>query len=723
MFQRIIILISFFASLGAFAQNKLSVSTKHLLRDIGYSPAFNKNTTLPAHVASQYGMYYKNGEYHAGALVWFDKLLFSKSDFTSRGIVVSTIVGDVATFRIPLSQLSFVINHPAIKYIEAGETVEPDLNRSLATTKANKVHAGLGGLSRAYTGKGVVIAVIDWGFDYTHPVFYDTSLTQLRIVKAWDQNKLSGPPPEGYTFGTEYKGMQELLAAKEDTLYVFGPGSHGTHVAGIAGGSGAGLPYKGIAPESELIFISLLRETPSLIDAFNYVAEYAASVEKPFVVNMSFGNHLGPHDGTLLEQKAMDMLAGNGRVFVGSAGNNGDIAFHVKGTFADSTDTVKTVVNFGNVPDMFGQVLSMWSSQNSSFSVKMMAVNSANETVFETPYYHSYNEPNVVDTFTFSSADSMIVRVTAVAKSPLNDRANIRLEVRKLSALRLVLCITSNTGGEVHAWNNIRLNNRVTNWGTAFTANYPGAIAGDVSYGLGDPAGNGLSVITVASHTQDIYNAQDSIISFAALSTFSSQGPTIDGRVKPDISGPGQNVVSSVNSFDPANASATIKVNFNGKDYPFAAYSGTSMSGPAVAGVVALMLEVNKFLSAAEIKNILKQTARLDIRTGNIPPEGSVSWGWGKVDALAAVLAAEAYTSVKEVRINPDDVKLYPNPAKSHMNIEGMQPVKVTVYDILGNTIMVSDKTTIDISSLSKGVYLIRMDANNETVIKKLWVE
>jgi minor extracellular serine protease Vpr len=722
MFQRIIIFLSFFASIDAFAQNKLSVSTKNLLRDISYDA--QTSIHLDNRVVASYGIQQNNGEYYAAALVWFDKALFDKEAFTQKGIIISTIIGDIATFRIPLSQLSFVINHPAIKYIEAGETVEPDLNRSLATTKANKVHDGLGGLSRAYTGKGVVIAVIDWGFDYTHPVFYDTSLTQLRIVKAWDQNKLSGPPPAGYTFGTEYKGMQELLAAQEDTLYVFGPGSHGTHVAGIAGGSGAGLQYKGIAPESELIFISLLRETPSLIDAFNYVADYAASVEKPFVINMSFGNHLGPHDGTLLEQKAMDMMAGKGKVFVGSAGNNGDIAFHVKGTFADSTDTLKTVVNFGSVPDMFGQVLSMWSSPNTNFSVKLMAVAANNETVFETPYYHSYNEPNVVDTFTFSSADSMIVRVTAVAKSPLNDRANIRLEVRRLSALRLVLCITSNTGGEVHAWNNIRLNNRVTNWGTAFTANYPGAVAGDVSYGLGDPAGNGLSVITVASHTQDIYNTQDSIISFATLSTFSSKGPTIDGRVKPDISGPGQNVVSSVNSFDPANASATIKVNYNGKDYPFAAYSGTSMSGPAVAGVVALMLEVNKFLTAAEIKNILKQTARLDIRTGNIPPEGSVSWGWGKVDALAAVLAAESYTSVKELRINPQDVVLYPNPAHSIVTVTGMVADEMKLYHIDGQMIQhTSQQQTLDIAGLPVGIYLVKIISSNEVVIKKLLIE
>jgi hypothetical protein len=141
MFQRIIIFLSFFASIDAFAQNKLSVSTKNLLRDISYDA--QTSIHLDNRVVASYGIQQNNGEYYAAALVWFDKALFDKEAFTQKGIIISTIIGDIATFRIPLSQLSFVINHPAIKYIEAGETVEPDLNRSLATTKANKVHDGL----------------------------------------------------------------------------------------------------------------------------------------------------------------------------------------------------------------------------------------------------------------------------------------------------------------------------------------------------------------------------------------------------------------------------------------------------------------------------------------------------------------------------------------------------------------------------------------------------
>src|SRR5690606_28301109 len=150
-----------------------------------------------------------------------------------------------------------------------------------------------------------IIAVIDWGFDYTHPTFYDSTLTDLRLVRAWDQNKLSGPAPEGFSFGTEYKGKDELLAAGDDTLYVFGPGSHGTHVAGIAGGTGGGSVHVGAAPEAELIFISLRRDAPSFTDALQYVTNYAESVNKPYVINMSFGSHLGPHDGSYLKNVAI----------------------------------------------------------------------------------------------------------------------------------------------------------------------------------------------------------------------------------------------------------------------------------------------------------------------------------------------------------------------------------------------------------------------------------
>jgi subtilisin family serine protease len=123
-----------------------------------------------------------------------------------------------------------------------------------------------------------------------------------------------------------------------------------------------------------------------------------------------------------------------------------------------------------------------------------------------------------------------------------------------------------------------------------------------------------------------------------ALSTFSSRGPGIGSAdfplLKPDISAPGEAVRSSY----PTNNNA------------YATLSGTSMACPAVAGVTALVMSANPSLNPEQIRDILTSTAWQDLS----PPKGGlttcsgVNWdsfpsyhyGWGRVDALAAVLAA-----------------------------------------------------------------------------------
>jgi minor extracellular serine protease Vpr len=707
---------------AAIAQQHISPMGRMLLREPGITDVLAKNGMLENELAERYALLYKNNAYHVRASLWINPVKFNSSSLSTLGVHYNKITKDIYTLTIPLAVLAEVAAIDGVKYLDVNEHSEPDLSRAIVNTRAREVHQGGGQLLQAYRGEGVIIAIIDWGYDYTHPVFYDTSLTYLRISRAWDQNKLSGPHPAGYDFGAEYIGMDALLQAQQDTLYVFGPSSHGTHVGGIAGGSGGGTRSVGHAPDAELIFISLRRDAPSFLDAIKYISDYADSVGKPFVVNMSFGNHIGPHDGTSLENKGIDEMAGRGKIFVGSAGNNGDNNFHLMAQLDTPQDTVKTVVNFANLNDQFGQLLSMWGSPNSDFSVKMVMADINNQIIFESNMYHSKGSRFATDTLTFGSSDTLIVRLEATEKSPLNDRPNIRMEVRRLSNLKMVLYITSASGSEVHVWNVVRLNPRATNWGVALSNNFPGAVAGNIEFGVGVPAGVGREVITVASHLLDLTNAQDSIISFGPISTFSSRGPTLDKRNKPDISGPGQGINSAVNSFDPNYNNAISTVIFNGKKYPFAALSGTSMSGPAVAGIVALMLQVNQFLTAQEIKEILQNTARLDEQTGQIGPGGSLTWGRGKVDALAAVLAAQAFTNVKEVKFNPDIVKIYPNPATHYIKVEGMDWITCNIYQYSGQLMLTTANTNneINLDQLAEGNYLVELSNGDFFVYKRL---
>jgi subtilisin family serine protease len=113
----------------------------------------------------------------------------------------------------------------------------------------------------------------------------------------------------------------------------------------------------------------------------------------------------------------------------------------------------------------------------------------------------------------------------------------------------------------------------------------------------------------------------------------SSQGPTRDGRNKPDVAAPGTDIVAA-NGFAPDGA-------------PFVAMTGTSMASPFVAGVAGLMLSANRTLTAAQIAGIVQSTAA--------PLPGSTfTWrndaGFGVIDPEACLREATRIGKHKEVR-------------------------------------------------------------------------
>ena len=700
------------------SHNQHSTATKRFLYDLKLS---EQETVFAADFIESYALIPRGNTYLVGVMLLVDENEFDNKVLASFGVRNFSRIGSIYAMRVPVLEVKKLRNISGVRLVDIGDPVSPFLEHSVKNTRADSVYGGFGSLAQGYTGKGVVVAVIDWGFDYTHPVFWDTSLNSYRVVRAWDQNKLSGPAPKGYDFGTEYSGMESLLEAKEDTLYTFGPGSHGTHVAGIAGGAGAGTSHKGIAFESELIFISLRRDAPSLIDAFTYIRDYAASQKKPFVVNMSFGSHLGPHDGTSLKNLAIDQLAGSGKIFVGSAGNNGDGPFHIKHDFLGQQDTLKTIVNFSSHPEYFGQTLSMWGSKNSSFSVKLSLLNGSNEKVMETPYYFSALSPVFNDTFIIDGTDTLLIRITATASFETNGKPNIRLEVRKTTPYRLLLTAHSEEA-VLHIWNNVRLARRYTNWGVRLAGNYPGATEGNREYGLGEPGGVGKSVITVASHFAErlVPSGQ---MAFGYLSSFTSRGPTVDGRRKPDISGPGHNVTSSVNSFDPNPGQIVEEVVFNTKTYGFATYSGTSMSGPAVAGVVALLLQKNPTLTHHQVKEILILSRRLDQHTGEIGDTGHLGWGHGKVNAFKALELSQAYPVLPLVEAQK--ALVFPNPSRSEVTIKAPDYEEAVLCDMTGKvlqTVSLDERlkqADLNINHLPAGVYYFYLvNAKSKTHVK-----
>lgn len=626
---------------------------------------------------------------------------------------IGTRVGDVLSFRVDAAHLDAIHQIPGLAYAELAGKAKPDLDRVLVATRADSVQQGIH-LPQSHTGRDVLIAVLDWGFDYTHPMFYDTAMVGTRIRAAWDQFKQSGPAPEPFGYGSEYTTPAELLAAQADTANIYSFATHGSHVAGIAGGGGAGTAYRGIAFDARFLFCTFLVDAAAVLDAFTWMKSIADQDGKRLVVNMSWGlYHIGTLDGTSLISQAIDALSEEGVVFVNSGGNNGNVNFHIRKEF--DADTIRSRVQFysyGAHPQMWGQSLSMWGEPGGSFSAGFDITDNGNNVLLASPWYHTATQPAYMDSILVLGNDTVFFNLTADGAHPLNGRPHFRLRIKNTNTtLRIGLKATA-TEGVVHFWNVTELSNDVGNWGQAFQSGPAGFIAGNAQYGISEPACT-EGLISVAAYSAE-YIDQAGNWAGGAIANFSSSGPTLDDRIKPDITAPGVNVASSISSFTDNSFSAITSVDFEGRTYPFARFSGTSMSSPAMAGIAAMILEAGPALTPAQVKEVIKSTARTDQYTGVIPEGGSTRWGMGKVNAYRAVADVLGVTSVNENIAGT--TMLWPNPANTMLNVlpfDGAGAIDVRVFDMNGRVVHGSKEAgglfTLDCSSWPPGVYAVML--------------
>jgi subtilisin family serine protease len=627
-------------------------------------------------------------------------------------------IGNIVTLYCTPQQAQALQQNPDIKYIQAAGKISPNLARVIPDLRADSVYQK-NALKMGYTGKGVLIGVTDWGFDYSHPMFYDTGLNQTRILAAWDQFKTSGPHPAGYTYGTEYTGAAQLLAAQKDTYNIYQYATHGSHVAGIAGGGGAGTANRGVAYDANFLFVTFQVNEAAVLDGFAWMKAKADLLNMPLVINMSWGlYHFGTLDGTSLLSQAIDEYSKKGVVFVTSGGNNGDVNFHIKKTF--STDTMHSLVQFypySAHPAMWGQSISMWGTPDQPFSSQIEVYDAAGNKLGESPAMFTQTK-TYLNSFFVIGPDTIFYNNKIDPAFVLNQRPHQRLRIKNTNTSLRIALKSWAAAGTVHYWNVTELTNDVGNWGQALSAWKPGWAAGDNTHGIGEPACT-KSVITVAAHSSEFKNALGNIVG-GQLANFSSIGPTLDGRTKPDISAPGVSVASSISSYTSNSFTATETITFQGRNYPFARFSGTSMSSPATAGVVALMLQAHPKISAAQIKDILQTTARFDKNTGIIGDTGSVMWGRGKVNAYAAVQAAEALN----IPLSPGS--LYPNPSSHFIYYNGTagKVYPANIYNPTGSLVLsgtLGQNQGIDISKLSPGLYFVEINGDSAGV-KRLMV-
>lgn len=711
-------LFIFICSFSAFSiagNGKVSPNTAHLLQLLK-----EKKTDQ---IQQQFSVREVNNSSYINAFIELSDQVDSAS-LTNLGVRINSHFGKIITARIPVQSVQSVSELASVKYIQIGTKIHKKLDAARAAGYVDQVQAGTD-LPQAYTGKDVVVGIIDNGFQYGHIDFYNTEGTATRIKRVWDQNA-TGTAPAGFNYGAEYSNESQILTAKYDMTNE----THGTHVAGIAAGADKnnGNNFYGVATGSDLVFVSTnlndnSTDNVSLSDGIKYIYDYATSVNKPCVVNLSYGSQMGPHDGTSIFDQVCDELLGSGRLLVGSAGNEGYDKVHVSKTFSSETDTLKTLMKFYNSSTPVGWA-DIWGESGNDFSVKVVIYNRIADTLSYSSSFLSAATENSQE-YTLSSATGAVGKIYVyTGRNDFNNKPNATIysELTTISSrFSIGIIITSNTGGTVHAWSDDQ-NGYFSNNSSKGTW-----MIGNSDYSIGEIGGTGKKIISVGAYTtkSEVSNIDSQSVDYGEttddLCSFSSHGPTVDNRMKPDITAPGSLIVSSFSDAvidDSYYGSLFVSANqVSNNTYYYGVLDGTSMSAPFVTGVLATWLEAKPDLTPEEVRTIFQSTSTNDAYT---EATGNLYWGYGKINAWDGIKASLQLSTAIKDQTSQADIRLFPNPCIDVMNIifsQGISNVSVTISNISGQTVMqkeignisAAQQYTTSIANLAKGVYIVKI--------------
>lgn len=561
-------------------------------------------------------------------------------------------VGDISIAAIPLSKLGALSCGRQVKRIETGRRCSIQMDTTRLVVNAEKVYTGEG-LSQSYTGRGVVVGVQDIGFDLTHPNFYSADMRQYRIKALWDQLSRDTIGSTLYV-GRDYVGREALLKLKHpidgETQ------THGTHTAGIAAGSGAEgngavSPYRGMACDADLVLVDNAADNASLIDprdyykftyatdalGFKYIFDYAERMHQPCVINFSEGSSQDFHGYDQLYYELLAKLIGPGRIIVSSAGNDGARNSYIH----------------KNIGKERAGAFIMGNEKRFSCTAK-----SKQAFTFRVSVYDNVSSPQIVDISTVNVCnaqdslltDSLLVggkkykwRVLAYPNSYDTSETAYDIQISSPSKLGDSPQVSLQVMGRDADIELYRMS------GYMFPHSLdPVLDAGDCRYTIFSPSSS-PDVICVGStsyRTQFVnYLGEKKVYDSGQKgirSSFSAMGPTLDGRIKPDVMAPGQNIISSYSTFfinNPKNVNASVKSDvrhfeYNGRTYAWNANAGTSMSAPVVTGAIALWLQADPTLTPADCLEIFAKTCSHYDTSLSYPNN---LYGYGQIDVAAGL--------------------------------------------------------------------------------------
>ncbi len=496
---------------------------------------------------------------------------------------------------------------PNVKRVSPSALYRPSMNVSPELIDAPELWNQVGGQSNA--GKGMRVGVIDTGIDLTSPFFDDAGYPATEQTDECSPDKADSEATPGSPDTNNKVIVCRVYASGKtgknaDGLIAF---DHGTHVAGTVAGNDntsrtvAGTDVvidgmTGIAPEAYLGDYNVFPGFGGGYRAFGGSAfshDIAAAIEDAVidgmdVANLSLGGTVqGPND---FLAEAVNTAVEAGMVVAVAAGNSGP---------GDST--VES-------PGSAIKALTAGASTNPHFVGIPVTLGTGETYGAAVGDFNPYDPPVTNQQFTVTTPANGCTAITddVAGNIAVIDRGACTFTTKIANAEdagAVGVLVVNNSAGDPTA---------MAHDGSIDLPSIPAAMVGK-NEGAAIKTKAGTTTMTVdGTSPQEFITENEDIIA-----AFSSRGPTpFTYNIKPDITGPGVNVVSSV---------------FNGE---FAFFQGTSMATPHVAGAAALLLQAHEDWTPDQVKSALVNTAKrpvFDHVTGT-QDTGVLTRGGGRID-------------------------------------------------------------------------------------------
>lgn len=633
------------------------------------------------------------------------------------GYEAEVITDKLVVVTLPPSFIPTLAERTDVNYIHASQQLYPRLSVARTETGVTKVTEGEG-LETPFTGKGVVVGIIDQGFEYAHPAFTN------RVVR----------------YGAS--GTSGTLTSSRPTRDSRDDVGHATHVANIAAGSKvSGSDYYGFATDADLILISSDFANSSVLKQAKAIKNYAENNGQSWVLNMSFGAEIGPHDGSTEFDRGMSDLCGPGGLMVAAMGNSGGSKIHARRAF--TSDDTPVYLKIKPTSDNTNNYIysSIWSEANdgqSHFDVKFIVYASSKR------YELTTSQMNSAGTYIWQGIDPNNQRQYYTIQGRLDNLIKV-LGLGSMSTCSFFFEVTGKKDDAFHAW--LDSDNAPCEFVTSATPYR--TTQGDDEYLCGEGAASVGKAVAVGSYNvrdsftninNETYSTKSFYGSANAMSNFTSPGPQLGDAVKPAVCAPGGLVISafSQNStyFSDYQDYQIQTVAVNGKKYYYGLMSGTSMASPAVTGILALWLEANPKLTYEDVLTIFKETARRDKTTGDADETGwNARSGYGKIDAYEGLKKAlemanqsginEMQNTEKPVSFmkNSDEWKVLFNNNETYAQLEVVSMNGQVVYNKRIEAPRRGQEELINLQNLTPGVYVLHVNTLAGSITRKVVVK